>query len=90
MNLNRDFSNIHWFEIRKMGITMEEVIDVIQSSKSSVGFIVNSEFLVGFTSKRKFIVVAYCISKNVNFDIEILDIDLPHEEDIAKIRCPNQ
>lgn len=90
MDLNIDFSNIYWFEIRKLGITMEEVIEVVHSSKSALGFIANEEFLIGFSSRRKFIVVSFCVSKNVNFDIEILDIDLPYEEDIAKIWCPNQ
>ena len=58
MDFQIDFSNIEWFEIRKLGITMEEVFEVIQNPNSPIP----SE---GIYQQRKVIVVAYGISKKL-------------------------
>ena len=66
---------------------MEEVFSVFQNPTTEVFLFKNKECLIGFTSKRKFILVAYQVAKSPNFDIEVHEIDLPYEEDIESIWC---
>jgi hypothetical protein len=87
MDFDIDFSLIQWIEIRKLGISMEEVYDVFKNPNSSITSLLDESFAVGFTSKRKFIVVSYRIAKNVNFNIEVIEIELPYEEDIKRSWC---
>ena len=90
MDFNIDFSSILWIEVRKLGISMEEIHSIFQNPSSSIASFHGEEFIVGFSSKRKFILAAYQIAKNTNFDIEVLQIDLPYEEDIKKYWCRHQ
>jgi hypothetical protein len=82
-----DFSGINWIEMRKIGISPDEVVSVFGKPSTEFFFHREMECLVGFTSKRKFILVAFRVAKSINFDIEIFDIDLPYEEDIESIWC---
>jgi hypothetical protein len=88
MDFDIDFSEIQWIEVRKLGISMDEVYSVFKNPSSSFVFLPGLDFIVGFTSKRKIIVVTYQIAKNVNFDIEVIEIELPYEEDIKRFWCP--
>jgi hypothetical protein len=67
-----DYSNVNWIDLRKSGIVMEELSSVFRNRSSKVDIFNSIEYLIGFTSKRKFIVVAFQVAKNPNFDIEIL------------------
>ena len=82
-----DFSSILWVEVRRLGISIDEVHSVFKNPSSSFTTLHGEEFVVGFTNKRKFIVVSYRIAKNANFDIEVIEIELPHEEDIKRSWC---
>jgi hypothetical protein len=87
MDFDIDFSQILWIEIRKLGISMDEVLSIFKNPRSMVASHGSEYFVVGFSNKRKFIVATYQIAKNVNFDIEVVQIELPYEEDIEKCWC---
>jgi hypothetical protein len=87
MDFDIDFSQILWVEIRKLGISIDEVLSIFKNPSSTVASHGSEYFVVGFSNKRKFIVVTYQIAKNVNFDVEVVQIELPYEEDIEKLWC---
>ncbi len=87
MDFEIDFSDVPWVEIRKLGISIDEVYSVFKNPNSSVASSTTGEFIVGFSNKRKFVVITYKIAKNANFDIEVIQIELPYEEDIKKFWC---
>ncbi|HEY9008678.1 MAG TPA: hypothetical protein VIM75_21220 [Ohtaekwangia sp.] len=82
-----DFSGIDWVALRGLGITRNEVISVFKNPSSAVDRIDGIDFLIGFSDKRKFLIVAYRLAKNSNFGLEVLQVDLPYEKDIQKIWC---
>ena len=87
MEFNIDFSNISWVEANKIGVSIDEVFSVFNNPSSGIGSMDSLEYIVGFSHKRKFIVVAYQIAKNPNFDVEAIQIDLPYEEDVRHVWC---
>ncbi len=87
MDFDIDFSQILWVEIRSLGISIDEVYSIFKNPSSTVASHGSEDFIVGFSNKRKFVVVTYQIAKNVNFDIEVTQIELPYEEDIKKFWC---
>jgi hypothetical protein len=87
MGFDIDFSDIPWVEIKKLGISLDEVFSVFENPSSSIASSLAGEFIVGFSNKRKFVVITYKIAKNANFDIEVIQIELPYEEDIKKFWC---
>jgi hypothetical protein len=87
MEFNIDFSLIDRLALREMNISMDEAQSVFSNQNSFHKEYENFIFLLGFSNKRKFIKIAYQIAKNVNFEVEVLEIDLPYEEDIAKFWC---
>jgi hypothetical protein len=86
-NFTFDFSGVSWITLRSLGISMKEVMSVFRNPSSAVDRIDDIDFLIGFSDKRKFIMVAYRLAKNSNFDLEVLQVDLPYEKDIKKIWC---
>lgn len=46
-----------------------------------------AEYAIGYINRVKFLHIAYRISKSVNFDIEILQVGIPDEEEITKYWC---
>ncbi len=87
MDFDIDFSQIQWIEVRKLGISIREIHDIFKNPSSVFSTVQGEPIIVGFSSKRKFIVATYQIAKNINFDIEVLQIDLPYEEDIKNYWC---
>ena len=87
MDFRLDFSKIDLLELRTINISMNEVKSIFLNENSVVKEYTNFTFLLGFSNKRKFIRVAFQISKNSNFDIEVLQIDLPYEEDVKEYWC---
>jgi hypothetical protein len=87
LDFNIDFSNIPWIDVRKLGISIVEIYDIFKNPRSTFSIVQGENIIVGFSTKRKFIVATYEIAKNINFDVEVLQIDLPYEEDIEKYWC---
>ena len=87
MDFNIDFSMIDFIEMRKCDITREEIVSILNNRSSY--FEQNEDFIyvLGFSIRRKFIQMAYRVSKNANFEIEILQVDLPYEKDIKQNWC---
>ncbi len=89
MEFNIDFSRINLLELRELHISLEEVKSVFGNPNSFAKEFPEFMLMLGFSSKRKFIKIAYRISKNVNFEVEALQKDLPYEEDIKGLWCSN-
>jgi hypothetical protein len=53
MDFEIDFSLIQWIEIRKLGISMDEVYDVFKNPNSSITSLLGESFAVGFTTKKE-------------------------------------
>jgi hypothetical protein len=87
MDFRLDFAKIDLLELRTINISTNEVKSIFLNENSIVKEYTNFTFLLGFSSERKFIRVAFQISKNSNFDIEVLQIDLPYEEDVKEYWC---
>jgi hypothetical protein len=87
MEFNIDFSQIDRLVLRELNISRDEIYSVFSNQNSFHNEYPDFIFLLGFRSKRKFIKIAYQISKKANFEVEVLEIDLPYEEDIAKLWC---
>lgn len=87
MDFRLDFSKIDLLELRAINISTNEAKSIFLNENSVVKEYKNFTLLLGFSNKRKFIRVAFQISKNSNFDIEVLQIDLPYEEDVKEYWC---
>lgn len=79
-----DYSKIDRLDFKKVCISESEVNSIFESLKSNNKNFTGFDYIIGFSYKNKFIHIIYNISKNANFEIELLQIDLPHEEDIRK------
>ncbi|MCZ8069791.1 MAG: hypothetical protein ACK514_02215 [Bacteroidota bacterium] len=90
MDFNIDFSKIDRLEMRDLNISDQEVKSVFDNENSFVKEFPNFTLLLGFSAKRKFFKIAYQVSKNLNFDVEALQIDLPYEEDVKQYWCESQ
>lgn len=90
MDFRLDFSKIDLLELRTMNISADELNSIFTNENSVVKEYTNFTLLLGFSNKRKFIKVAFQISKNSKFDIEILQVDLPYEEDVKEYWCANK
>ena len=44
-------------------------------------------YAIGYVKQTKFIKAAYNVSKNANFDIELLLAEIPNEEDNKRYWC---
>ena len=87
MNLRIDYSEIDLVALRQINIHSKEIQDVLDNPNSIFKDWGSAVFVVGFSFKRKFIRFVYQVAKNPNFDIEILQVDLPYEDDIQSYWC---
>lgn len=84
-----DYSDFDFLEMKKLNITMIEIQSVFQNPSSVFDKTDWFQYLIGFSSQRKFIQIAFEVSKNSNFDVKLLQIDLPYEKDIKINWCRN-
>jgi len=82
-----DFSQIDLVELKQFFINRSEVISVFNNPFSKLEPFRGFLYLIGFSERKKIIQIAFNISKNINFEIELLQIDLPDEKDIKKYYC---
>ncbi len=90
MDFKIDFSGIDLVALRDLNVGATEIESVVVNTNSFFQDWGHSFFLLGFSSKRKFIKIAYRVAKNPNFDIEILQVDLPNESDIENYWCQRE
>ena len=87
-DFNIDFSAIDRLQMKKSNILLDEIRSVFANLNSEYDFSnPDFDYIIGFSNRRKFIHMAYFVSKNINFEIELLQIDLPYEKDIQKFWC---
>jgi hypothetical protein len=82
-----DFSGIDFIALRNAGIKFDEVSSIVSNESSFFEPNRDFEYVLGFSSRKKFKQMAFRISRNVNFEIEALQIDLPDEGDIRECWC---
>jgi hypothetical protein len=87
MDFKIDFSGIDFIALRNAGIKFDEVSSLLANESSYFEPKYNYYLVIGFSSRKKFIKMAYQISRSANFEIEALQIELPDEEDIRKNWC---
>ena len=87
MDFRIDFSEIDLVGFRQWHISVREIESVVVDPNSFHGTLSSASFILGFSDKRKFIKVAYRVAKSSNFDIEILQVELPNENDIQDYWC---
>ena len=85
-----DLSLLDGLELKRLNITLQEIKDVFNAATSKAHPQIGFVYLIGFTSKRKFIHIAYRVAKNIKFDLELLQVDLPYEEDVKNYWCKEQ
>lgn len=81
-----DFSQIDLVELKQLHINRNEVISVFNNPLSQLKAFKGFLFLIGFSERKKITQIAFNTSKNINFELEILQIDLPDERDWAALR----
>jgi hypothetical protein len=85
-----DYSDFDFLEMKRLNITMMEIQSVFQNPSSFLGRMDEFQYFISFSSQKKFIQIAFEVSKNSNFDVKLLQIDLPYEKDIKINWCGNQ
>ena len=89
MDFNIDFSNVDFLDFKKLNITFEEINSVFANPTAYHEPQEDFIYALGYGSRRKFVQIAYQILKNSNFDMEVLQIDLPYEKDVREHWCKN-
>lgn len=84
-----DYSDFDFLEMKQLNIAMVEIQSVFQNPSSYFDKMDEFQYLIGFSVQRKFIQIAFEVSKNCNFDLKLLQVNLPHEKDIKINLCGN-
>jgi hypothetical protein len=71
MEYRIDFFDVDGLLMRELGISEAEVYSVVVSPNSYFDFRPDFNYCLGFSSKRKFIQVAFVYSQNPNFDLRL-------------------
>lgn len=87
MEFDIDFSQIDLLELKRFNIALEEINSVLINSSTYYEDNHDFVYVLGYSSKRKFIEIAFRVSKNISFELEALQIRLPYEKDIKKSWC---
>jgi predicted KAP-like P-loop ATPase len=82
-----DFSGIDFIYLSRLDIKFDEVYSILNNEGSYFEPKDDFVLVLGFSSRKKFIKMAFRISGNANFEIEALQIELPDEEDIRESWC---
>jgi hypothetical protein len=82
-----DISTTDRLEMKRQNIDVSEIESIFKSKHSYHEPFDGFEYFIGFSNKRKFIHFAFCVHKELAFDYQILQIDLPYEHDIRKYYC---
>jgi len=82
-----DVSKINLLELKELDIRLTEIESVFKNQYSAYKRFDGFEYLIGFSSRRKFIHLAFREHPSLEYDYELLQIDLPYEEDIRKYYC---
>ena len=82
-----DFSLLDRMELRSQNIAFEEISSVFNSKTSKIHPQIDFEYLIGYSGHKKFLHIAYRVHENPKFDIEILQAELPNEEDVKEYWC---
>lgn len=79
-----DFRKINLLELKVFGILTQHVDDLFVTENSEIHRFGNFSYIIRYVQQTRFIYAAYNVSKNVNFDIELLQAGVPNEEDIKR------
>ncbi|MBY0433666.1 MAG: hypothetical protein K2U26_06115, partial [Cyclobacteriaceae bacterium] len=82
MEFALDFSLIDLSALRSQHIRLSEVSSVLKSPTSVLHPQKGFDYLIGFSDQKKFIHIAFRVSGSPKFDLQILQVELPYENDI--------
>ncbi len=82
-----DYSSLNRIALRKENVSLDEISSVFLSDNSIIHPQKGFDYMIGFSNRKKFIHIAYRVAKNHKFDIEILQAELPNEEDVKEYWC---
>ncbi|MEQ9302199.1 MAG: hypothetical protein RIF33_26700 [Cyclobacteriaceae bacterium] len=84
-----DFVGIDRLKMKDLGIAPSQVANVLLLGNTCVHEFKNPEhmYAIGYFDGIKFLHIAYRISKKIKFDLEILQVGIPNEEDIKRYWC---
>ncbi len=85
--LKIDFRNLSLLELKAAGILPRDLDDLFIIENSEIHSFGDFLYAIGYIKQTRFIYAAYNVSKNVNFDIELLQAGIPNEEDIKRYWC---
>lgn len=87
MNFRLDFSRLDRLELKALGILPQDLSTLFITENTE--FHERSEFsyAIGYINQTRFIHAAYLVSKSDNFDLELLQVGVPDEEDIKAYWC---
>ncbi len=86
-SFNIDFRSVNLLELRNRGILVKEIRKIFETENSKYHRFTDFLYVIGYLDKVKFLHIAYVISKSITFDIEVLQVGIPNEEDIKKYWC---
>lgn len=81
-----DFGNLNLLELKALGILPQDIQNLLTTDNTAFHNADGFSYAIGYM-QGMFIHFAYSISKNVNFDIELLQAGIPNEEDIKRYWC---
>lgn len=88
--LRIDNSGIDHLQLREAGTSIAEVKEMIGQKNACAKNRSEPEphvYVIGYLDGNKFIHIAYRVSKNINFDIHLLQVGIPDAEEIKRYWC---
>ena len=86
-NFKIDFRKINLLELKNIGILTQDIDALFVTENLEIHEFKKFSYAIGYVKQTKFIKAAYNVSKNANFDIELLLAEIPNEEDIKRYWC---
>lgn len=86
-SFNIDFRYVNLLALKNRGILVKEIRKTFETENSTYHRFPDFLYVIGYIDNVKFLHIAYRISKSINFDIEVLQVGIPNEEDIKKYWC---
>ncbi|MBC8110771.1 MAG: hypothetical protein H7Y04_06905 [Verrucomicrobia bacterium] len=68
-------------------ITPQEVRSIFENPKSRYLFTKDIFFIIGYSHHKRIIQVAFRVAESIYFDLDILQIEIPDEEEIEQFYC---
>lgn len=82
-----DFRRVNLLELKSLGIFTPNIEELFVTQNAEILVFRDFSYAIGYVKQSMFIHAVYEVSKNDNFDIELLQAAIPNEEDIRRYWC---